>query len=133
AERAGTAFAAPGMIADRAHAWSVAQERSSSDLSFDFVPPELVLAARVYGLGPAEAAQAARLAVAGPGQLAAMASAIDRTFVQAMAIESERRHGRARITTAYPVAATADGTTPAIAIDARTGQAIDVHTGQAVD
>jgi hypothetical protein len=83
-ERAGAAFAAPGMIADRAQQWSVAQERSSADLSFDFVAPELVLAARVYGLGPAEAAQAARLAVAGPGQLSAMASAIDRTFVQAM-------------------------------------------------
>jgi hypothetical protein len=92
-ERAGAAFAAPGMIADRAQAWSVAQERSSADLAFDFVPPELVLAARVYGLGPAEAAQAARLAVAGPGQLAAMAGAIDRTFVQAMAIEQQRATG----------------------------------------
>src|SRR5690606_5068002 len=51
------AYAAPGMLAERAHAWSVAQERSASDLAFDFVPPELVLAARVYGLGPAEAAQ----------------------------------------------------------------------------
>jgi hypothetical protein len=93
-------YAAPGMIADRAHAWSVAQERSSADLSFDFVTPELVLAARVYGLGPAEAAQAARLAIAGPGQLTAMASNVDRTFVQAMAMTSERR---ARPATAYPV------------------------------
>jgi hypothetical protein len=79
------------MIADRAHMWSVAQERSSSDLALDFVTPELVLAARVYGLGPAEAAQASRLAVAGPGQLAAMASAVDRTFVEAMAIGHEAR------------------------------------------
>jgi hypothetical protein len=84
-------FAAPGMIANRAQAWSVAQERSSADLSFDFVTPELVLAARVYGLGPAEAAQAMRLAIAGPGQLAAMASTVNRTFVQALAIEAERR------------------------------------------
>lgn len=83
-------FAAPGMIADRAHAWSVAQERSSADLSFDFVTPELVLAARVYGLGPAEAAQAMRLAIAGPGQLATMASTVNRTFVQAMAISAAR-------------------------------------------
>lgn len=91
------AFAAPGMIGSRAQAWSVAQERSTSDLALDFVSPELVLAARVYGLGPAEAAQAARLAIAGPGPLGAMASTVDRTFVQAMAIESDRR-----IATIYP-------------------------------
>ena len=75
----------------------MAQERSAADLSLDFVTPELVLAARVYGLGPAEAAQAARLALAGPGQLTAMASAVDRTFVQALAIESIRREGRAPV------------------------------------
>lgn len=85
------AWAAPGMIGDRAHTWSVAQERSSTDLALDFVTPELVLAARVYGLGPAEAAQAARLAIVGPGQLGAMASAVDRTFVDAMAIGHEAR------------------------------------------
>lgn len=95
-------WAAPGMIANRAHTWSVAQERSSSDLAFDFVTPELVLAARVYGLGPAEAAQAMRLAIAGPGQLSAMAGTVDRTFLQALTIESDRRE-RARIQTAYPV------------------------------
>lgn len=87
----GASWMAPGMLANRAQSWSVAQERSSADLSFDFVPPELILAARVYGLGPAEAAQAARLAVAGPGQLSAMAGTVDRTFVQALAIEAERR------------------------------------------
>lgn len=87
----GASWMAPGMLANRAQTWSVAQERSSADLSFDFVPPELILAARVYGLGPAEAAQAARLAVAGPGQLSAMAGTVDRTFVQALAIEAERR------------------------------------------
>jgi trimeric autotransporter adhesin len=94
------------MIADRAHAWSVAQERSAADLAFDFVTPELVLAARVYGLGPAEAAQAARLAIAGPGALASMASTVDRTFVQALAIEAERRE-RVQAVTAYPRGATA--------------------------
>ena len=86
-----SAWAAPGMVADRAQSWSVAQERSSSDLALDFVTPELVLAARVYGLGPAEVAQAARLAIVGPGQLGAMASAVDRTFVDAMAIVREAR------------------------------------------
>ena len=85
------AWGAPGMVADRAHAWSVAQERSASDLALDFVSPELVLAARVYGLGPAEAAQAARLAIVGPGQLGAMASMVDRTFVEAMAIGRDAR------------------------------------------
>jgi hypothetical protein len=93
AHAAGVAMTAPGMIADRAQSWSVAQERSSSDLSYDFVPPELVLAARVYGLGPAEAAQAARLAIAGPGQLAAMASAVDRTFVMALEAQREQASG----------------------------------------
>ncbi|HEX4455491.1 MAG TPA: hypothetical protein VH143_31745 [Kofleriaceae bacterium] len=95
----GVSYAAPGMIADRAQAWSIAQERSVSDLAFDFVTPELVLAARVYGLGPAEAAQAARLAIAGPGGLATMASTVDRAFVQAFAVEAERR---AQAITAYP-------------------------------
>ncbi len=94
-------YAAPGMVGSRAHAWSVAQERSTADLAFDFVTPELVLAARVYGFGPAEAIQAARLAVAGPTQLTAMAGAVDRTFVQAMAVEVERQRA-ATITTAYP-------------------------------
>ena len=105
-------YASPGMIADRAQAWSIAQERSTADLSFDFVTPELILAARVYGLGPAEAAQAARLAIAGPGQLTAMAGAVDRTFVQAMAIESERRGERARVTTVYPVSGDEVGQAP---------------------
>jgi len=101
-----SSYAAPGMIAYRALGWSVANERSTSDLSFDFVSPELVLAARVYGLGPAEAAQAARLAIGGPGQLSAMAGAVDRTFVQALAIESERRGTSttaARQSAAYPL------------------------------
>ena len=96
------AWSSPGMVAERAHTFSVVQERSTADLALDFVTPELVLAARVYGLGPAEAAQASRLALAGPGQLGAMASTVDRTFVEAMSIgreakqiEAERRRGGA--------------------------------------
>jgi hypothetical protein len=116
-------YGAPGMIADRAHAWSVAQERSSADLSYDFVTPELVLAAKVYGLGPAEAAQAARLALAGPGALSAMAGTVDRTFVQAMQIEAERRQGVTRIATAYPMAASAEGAQPSDAQAAQAGVA----------
>ena len=107
------AWTSPGAIADRAFGYSLAHERSTADLSFDFVPPELVLAARVYGLGPAEAAQAARLAIAGPGQLTAMANTVDRTFVSAMAIEAERRDGRA-VTTAYPTRMGDVATRPAL-------------------
>jgi hypothetical protein len=102
------AWGAPGQVAERAHAWSVAQERSASDLALDFVTPELVLAARVYGLGPAEAAQAVRLAVAGAGSLGAMASLVDRTFVEAMAIGREARMveaERARRAAVQPAAA----------------------------
>jgi hypothetical protein len=105
-EGAGESWTSPGMVGERARTWSVAQERSSSDLAFDFVTPELVLAARVYGLGPVEAAQAARLAIAGPGQLTAMAGTVDRTFVQAMAIEADRRERQTRtaaLATAYPM------------------------------
>jgi hypothetical protein len=99
---AAPAWMAPGAVATRAHGWAVAQERSASDLAFDFVSPELVLAARVYGLGPAEAAQAARLAIAGSGHLTAMAGTVDRTFLQAMAMDAERRE---RIATLYPALA----------------------------
>jgi len=122
APRGGESWAAPGMVAERAHDWSVAQERSAADLSFDFVPPELVLAARLYGLGPAEAAQAARIAIAGPGQLAAMASTVDRTFVQAMAYEAERRAhpGAMALHTAYPVEAGAKASVTAGAVSAPT-------------
>ncbi len=108
-------WSAPGMVADRAQSWSVAQERSAADMSFDFVTPELVLAARVYGLGPAEAAQAARLAIAGPGQLTAMAGMVNRTFVQAMAADTQRREAM-RAISAYPEsesAAPSMATTPA--------------------
>jgi hypothetical protein len=101
-----SAWAAPGMTGERAQTFSVAQERSAADLSFDFVPPELVLAARVYGLGPAEAAQAMRLAIAGPGTLTTMAGSVDRAFVQALALEAERRDGGVRPVTAYPETAT---------------------------
>jgi hypothetical protein len=120
------AWASPGMIADRAHSWSVAQERSSSDLSLDFVPPELVLAARVYGLGPAEAAQAARLAVAGAGQLGAMANTVDRTFVEAMAIGREARSLEAarRAAAGEPSAAAEPGSAASVA-DARAPRTAD--------
>ncbi len=71
----------PGMTAQRALGFGAVQSTQAADLSFDFVPPELVLAARVYGFGPAEAAQAVRLAMAGPTGLSSMASAVDLRFV----------------------------------------------------
>lgn len=71
----------PGMTAQRALGFGATQSTQAADLSFDFVPPELVLAARVYGFGPAEAAQAVRLAMAGPTGLSSMASAVDLRFV----------------------------------------------------
>jgi hypothetical protein len=122
-----TSWAMPGMIADRAHGWSVAQERSASDLSLDFVTPELVLAARVYGLGPAEAAQAARLALAGPGQLTAMASAVDRTFVQALAIDGERRTGATGASLGERTAVAPGSVEPTMIEPARTQAAFGVE------
>ncbi|HET7502467.1 MAG TPA: hypothetical protein VFK02_15715 [Kofleriaceae bacterium] len=125
-----SAWAAPGMVAERAQSWSVAQERSSSDLALDFVTPELVLAARVYGLGPAEAAQAARLAVVGAGQLGAMASTVDRTFVEAMAIVRDARTSdgerRQRISSAGQAGAAAADEVPEAgdARDARVREAV---------
>ena len=74
----------PGMLAQRALGFGAVQSSQSSDLSFDFVPPELVLAARVYGFGPAEAAQAARLAMGGSTGLSAMAGAVDLRFISLM-------------------------------------------------
>lgn len=71
----------PGMTAQRALGFGAVQSTQAADLSFDFVPPELVLAARVYGFGPAEAAQALRLAMGGSTGLAAMAGAVDLRFV----------------------------------------------------
>src|SRR5690606_21787771 len=42
----------------------------------------MVLAAKVYGLSPGAAAQAARLAVAGPGAIASLATSVDLTFLR---------------------------------------------------
>ncbi len=119
---------APGMFAERAQHFAVEQERSTADLSFDFVSPELVLAARVYGLGPAEAAQAARLALAGPGQLAAMAGAVDRTFVQAMAMDAERRAHGASAAGSYG-SGSGSGSTSSAPSAARTRDALAAAVG----
>lgn len=71
----------PGQAATRAEAWSAAREQTAADLAFDFVPPELMLAASTYRFGPAEAAQAARLSAAGSRALVSLASAVDFAFL----------------------------------------------------
>lgn len=79
---AATSTGRPGALAELMLQWSVAEERAVTDLSFDFVAPEMVLAAKVYGLSPAVAAQAARLAVAGPSAIASLATSVDLTFLR---------------------------------------------------
>jgi len=84
----------PGHVAQLAHTWSVEQEHQVADLSLDFVAPEVIIAARAYGFGPAQAAQAARLAVAGEPGLSAMASAVDMTLLQAITAAEAEGGGR---------------------------------------
>ncbi|MCB9574528.1 MAG: hypothetical protein H6709_20825 [Kofleriaceae bacterium] len=88
--------ARPGQTAGRAHDLAVSRERAAADLSFDFVTPEMVLAAQVYGFGAVEAAQAARLAVEGPSSLSAMASAVDLTLLRGMDVADDVRATAAR-------------------------------------
>ncbi|MBL8625645.1 MAG: hypothetical protein JNK64_30315 [Myxococcales bacterium] len=73
----------PGGLAEAALAWSIAEERSAANLAFDFVTPELILAAKVYGLSPGAAAEAVRLASAGPASMASMATQLDLTLLRA--------------------------------------------------
>ncbi|MBK7198531.1 MAG: hypothetical protein IPH80_39285 [Myxococcales bacterium] len=73
----------PGGLAEAALAWSIAEERSAANLAFDFVTPELILAAKVYGLSPGAAAEAVRLAAAGPASMASMATQLDLTLLRA--------------------------------------------------
>ncbi|MBK9030070.1 MAG: hypothetical protein IPL61_01815 [Myxococcales bacterium] len=73
----------PGSLAEAALAWSVNEERTAANLAFDFVTPELILAAKVYGLSAGAAAEAMRLASAGPTSMAAMATHLDLTLLRA--------------------------------------------------
>jgi hypothetical protein len=109
----------PGMTAELAQGFSIDHERTAADLSFDFVAPEQVLAARVYGFGAVEAAQAARLAVAGPTGLSAMASALDLQFLRQLHVaaeESGAQSAGARAATGgvSPRAAAAPAMTPIV-------------------
>ena len=110
-----------GSTAVRAETWAVTQERHAADLAFDFIPPELILAAQAYGFGPAEAAQAARLAVAGQSGLASLASAVDMTFLDAFTAQRARQGVQAA---RQPMAATYVSPDAAVPAGARqSGQA----------
>lgn len=94
--RLAAASGRPGGLAEAALAWSIAEERSAANLAFDFVTPELILAAKVYGLSPGAAAEAVRLAAAGPASMASMATQLDLTLLrafQASPAEAARRAG----------------------------------------
>ena len=95
ASPASSASRRPGDFAEQALRWSVAEERSAAGLSFDFVSPEMVLAAKVYGLSPAAAVEASRLAIAGPSALASLATSLDLTFLRSFQQSSSAPAARA--------------------------------------
>ncbi len=124
---AATSTGRPGSLAEMILSWSVAEERAVTDLSFDFVAPEMVLAAKVYGLSPGAAAQAARLAVAGPGAIASLATSVDLTFLRGFQ-QAQAQQGQGMTSASAVQRATAPGTAaPAFAPD---GTPLDV-TGSA--
>ncbi len=75
------AGARPGALGAALQSWAYTVERDASSLALDFVVPELLVAAQMFGFGPAEAAQAQRLALGGQPLLAALADGIDRQFL----------------------------------------------------
>lgn len=116
---ANTYSSEPGSLAARAESWAVEQERSSADLAFDFVPPELILAARSYGFGPSEAAQAVRLAVAGQSGLVTLATAVDLAFLEVFAGQAApRSSGDAAGVGQGSTQAAGQGIAPAVGPDA---------------
>ena len=92
-------YGRPGMLAQHAQTWSAEHAQHSADLAFDFVAPEMILAAKVYGLSAGDAAQATRLAALGTGGLISMARAVERTYVAAMAAD----RASSALTAATPV------------------------------
>jgi hypothetical protein len=72
------------VLAESAHNLALDRETQVAGLAADFVSPEQVLAARVYGLTPAHAVHAVRLASRGPSALQSMAGAIELTFLRAL-------------------------------------------------
>ena len=95
-------YGRPGMFAQHAQTWSAEHAQHSADLAFDFVAPEMILAAKVYGLSASDAAQANRLAALGTGGLVSMARAVERTYVAAMAADRAST-SLAQMSTAMPM------------------------------
>jgi hypothetical protein len=77
-----TADYRPGGFGRTALSWSQSQQNTSTDLTLDFLPPELIVAAQRFGLGPQAALLAARLSAAGPATIASLAGQVDLAFLQ---------------------------------------------------
>ncbi len=74
----------PGQAGLRAQKFSMETESGAADLSYDFVAPEMMLAAKQYGFSAGQAAQATRLSLVGPQGINRLASSVDLTFLSAM-------------------------------------------------
>ena len=73
-----------GAIGQHAAQFGSARAASVQDLAFDFVEPEILAAARTFGLGPGQAADAVRLAAASGGQLRGMSESVALTMLTAL-------------------------------------------------
>jgi hypothetical protein len=76
--------ARPGNIGSGAEAFAQKRTLAASDLSLDFLSPEVLQAARAYGFGPIDAARAQRLAASGRPRITDLASQVDQVFVSAL-------------------------------------------------
>jgi hypothetical protein len=75
---------APGAVGQMARSFATERALAASDLSLDFVSPEILAAARVYGFDADDAARAVRLAESGDAPLAALKDAVAMTFIRAV-------------------------------------------------
>jgi hypothetical protein len=74
----------PGAVGQLARSFGIERSLAAADLSYDFVPPEVISAARVYGFDAHDAVRAVRLAESGDAPLAALKDAVAMTFIQAV-------------------------------------------------
>ena len=81
-----------GAVGQLARRFGLERTHAASDLSLDFIEPEILAAARVYGFGPNEAARANRLAHQDETNLSALSDSVAMTFVAAVA-GSQGAHG----------------------------------------
>lgn len=94
--------ARPGDLAERATELGHATEQSAAELSFDFVAPETVLAARGYGLPAGDAMVAERLGRASAGTLLAAAASVEQRVVHAMLADGDHADEGGAMSTASP-------------------------------